>query len=364
MATRIDLFGNTLSPNTVTGGSRLTFSAPNSGSTSKNKTKSSKKDSYKTYSNLGNYASLSYTTGGSSGGGYTPVKADISGLLAAYEKQAEANKNTAKLTYDTTRNDLLTSLKRFQEQNAKDVDSQRRSYLSEQASLESAREQADRNSRISASARGLGGSGLQQLAQLQNLLNQGQDISELAGENQSIMDKLASALQQKQEDTDTNIANALKTYNDTINNIDSTLANQKAQAIYENEQAYAQALNSARAQAAASRASSTTTNYGNVLQSLLDSSNVDLRKLANSSKTNTIREYASKAGLDLSGYKDSYIQKNKSDIKESIARAIANNTNSYVQNALQSYNLSNSAYSGLKNDINSMLKYYGFDKYY
>lgn len=330
----------------------------------KSSKKSTSKDSYKTYSKLGDYSSLSYSSGGSGGGGYTPVKADISGLLAAYDQQAESARNTAKSTYDTTRNDLLTSLKRFQEQNAKDQQNQKQQYLTGQSELEFAREQANRQSRIDASARGLGGSGLQQLAQLQNLLGQSGEVSQLANENQSAMDKLRELLRQEEETTNTNLEKALNTYNDTLNSIASNLAAQKSQAIYENEQAYAQALNQARAQAAASRASSSTVNYGTALQTLLDSSNVDLRKLANSSKTSTIREYATKAGLDLSNYDDSYIKKNKTAVKESIARAIANNTNSYVQNAVQNYNLSGDTYSGLKNSINSMLNYYGFDRYY
>ena len=193
-----------------------------------------------------------YKSGGGGGG-----MIDISKILAAYDQEAQSNRDAAKQQYDTTRNDLLTSLKRFQEQNAKDVENQQRTYLSNQASLESAISQANRQNRISAAARGLGGSGLQQLAQLQNLLNQGQNISDLATNNQSAMDALRLALAREQEDYDTKLSNAEKTYTNTISAINSALAKNKAQTEYQaREQAAAraaQAAASASAQAAANR---------------------------------------------------------------------------------------------------------------
>lgn len=168
--------------------------------------------------------------GYSSGGGYSAPSLDISGLLKAYQAQADADKAAAKQTYDTTRNDLLTSLKRFQEQNKKDVENQQRSFLSNQAALESALSQADRQNRISNSARGLSGSGLQQLSQLQNLMSQGQDISDLATDNSQKMDTLRQALQQYQADTDTKLNSALNIYNNALQSIEANLAKSKADA--------------------------------------------------------------------------------------------------------------------------------------
>lgn len=177
------------------------------------------------------YGDGSGGSGGSGGyGGYVTPSLDISGLLAAYQAQADADRATAKQTYDTTRNDLLTSLKRFQEQNAKDVQNQQRSFLSNQAALESALSQADRQNRISSAARGLSGSGLQQLAQLQNLMSQGQDISDLATDNSQKMDTLRRALQEYQTDTDTKLNSALNIYNNALNSIEANLAKSKADA--------------------------------------------------------------------------------------------------------------------------------------
>ena len=169
---------------------------------------------------LTNYYNNLYGTGGT--GGYYTL--DITNMLKAYNQLADADKAAAKQTYDTTRSDLLTSLKRFQEENALNQENQRKAYLSGQASLESAREQADRQTRISAASRGLGGSGLQQLAQLQNLINQGQDISDLATSNQSAMDKLRTLLTQKEEDTDKALANANTTYENALKQINANLA--------------------------------------------------------------------------------------------------------------------------------------------
>ena len=197
--------------------------------TSSKKNKSSKIDNTYDTSDYANYYGGGYD--GSGGyGGYAAPSLDISGLLAAYQAQADADKATAKQTYDTTRNDLLTSLKRFQEQNAKDVQNQQRSFLSNQAALESALSQADRQNRISSAARGLSGSGLQQLAQLQNLMSQGQDISDLATDNSQKMDTLRKALQEYQTDTDTKLNSALNIYNNALNSIEANLAKSKADA--------------------------------------------------------------------------------------------------------------------------------------
>ena len=151
-------------------------------------------------------------------------------MLKAYDQQAQADRDVAKSTYESKRSDLLTSLKRFQEQNAKDVERTQRAYLSDQASLESAIAQADRQNRINASARGLGGSGLQQLSQLQNLLSQGQTISDMATENQDTLETLRNNLANYEEDTNKSLKDVLDAYNNTLTNINAQLATNKANA--------------------------------------------------------------------------------------------------------------------------------------
>lgn len=266
----------------------------------------------KTFDNtydVSDYVNSLVGTGASGGsGGYYTL--DIGNMLKAYEQQADADRAVAKQSYDTARNDLLTSLKRFQdqyntskedlattlnrykqeydtsldtlatalnrykEQNALDVKNQQKDYVSGQAAIEAAIQQADRQNRISAAARGLGGSGLQQLAQLQTLLSQGQNISNLANENQSVMDALRTALANKEEDTNksrealrreytnreedtnralealrkeytnreedinTNLSNLLNTYTNNLNSINARLATNKANAEVQRANSY------------------------------------------------------------------------------------------------------------------------------
>ena len=243
-------------------------------------------------------------SGSGGGGGYNVAKADISDLLSSYEQQAESARQAAETKYSNTRSDLLTSLKRFQDQsaealnryreqnaleleryrneNAENVKNQKQGFLSTQSNLEMARELANRQTRISNAARGLGGSGLQQLAQLQNLLGQSEEISKVAGENQSAMDKLATLLREYeadssrqlrqyeddsarqlreyQEDYDTKLRQSEEERANTLSSIASALANQRATAIANNEQNYVNALNQAAAQAAAARASASSNN--------------------------------------------------------------------------------------------------------
>lgn len=202
---------------------------------------------------VNSYMSAYGDLGSSGSGGYGGSNIDLSGILSAYDQAAAANRATAKQTYETQRSDLLTSLKRFQEENARNVENQKRNYLLGQSALESARAEADRQSRIGTSARGLAGSGLQQLAQLQNLISQGQDISNLATENQQAMDSLRLALAQREEDTNTDIANALAVYNNALQSIDADLATNKANIQYQAQENEANRRAQAAAQAASNR---------------------------------------------------------------------------------------------------------------
>lgn len=238
--------------------------------------------------NLGSYLGSGYSSGGSGSGGgsystsYARVP-DISGLLAAYDQQADASRKIAQNAYNTTRNDLLTSLKRFQEQNAKDVETQKQSYLSEQSGLDYAREQANRQNRISASSRGLGGSGLQQLAQLQTLMAQGEDISKAASSNQKAMDNLRAALQQKEDDTNTEIAKAQTTLSDALSKIEANLAQQKADAIYQNEMAKLSGSSGGSGGGSGSSGSSGG-DFDPIVEGLLESYNMTMQGLAGKDK--------------------------------------------------------------------------------
>ena len=346
--------------------------------------------------------------GGSSGGGYTPVKTDISGLLAAYEQEAASQREIAQRNYDlatqqarekynltessaakqreTTRSDLLTSLKRFQEQNARDVEDQKQAYLTSQANLEAAREAANRQSRISNAARGLAGSGLQQLEQMQNLINQGQQISELAGENQTARENLARALSENQEDYDTNVARAEDLYNETIKNaqaeqkssldtllnnytnalsgIASALESQRETAIANNETAYTNAVNQARAQAA-QRASSNRTAAASAKQEAR--SLVNLLNSTQAQYEKELKALDSMSKKDLKKLAKETYKLSGNATKKQIANAI----NDKYQNFMTSvdpkalgyateFGLSKGNIDTYTNNLNSLLKYYGY----
>ena len=332
---------------------------------------------------IGPMPALQLQSFGSSGGsGY-----NLSGVLSAYDQSAAADRALAQQVYDTTVRNLNTaldrardsynvgvsntnnaynltadtlrrSLERYQADNKRFVENQKRSYLSEQASLEDARFQADRQTRIDAASRGLGGSGLQQLAQLQNLISQGNDISKLALENQGVMDDLRTdlanytedneaQLRQAQQTRDTSLANllttlnyaeqdnttglqdALLTYQNTINKINADLANSKASA----RSAYA----------SGSSSNSTLLGY---LDQIQEDSIADIKSIANASDKEfkkIAKEY----------YGESY---NKSITKEKML-------NDYVSNTLSSAldrGADQSQRNTLKSNLSSYLNYYGY----
>ena len=174
------------------------------------------RDSYNTdFTNTEAYRSLQNSLSGYNAAA-KPI--DLSGIIADYNRNNQAtintlNKtlsdtiNTLKTSNEQSRNDLLTSLKRFQESNAENMRMQQQDFNASRASLEDESFMNQRNSLANAASRGLGGSGLQQLAQLQNRLAAGKNISSLAQKNQTAQDALRRALTQQTEDTDTKVAN-------------------------------------------------------------------------------------------------------------------------------------------------------------
>ena len=180
-------------------------------------------------------AGLSGSSGGSGGVSIPntqPIGIDLSDILAAYTASAEAQKKavsdsvaaqkkmlednlaaqlkTLETSEASQRDALLTSLKRFQEDTAKARSQQQTSFNANRADLEAQAFMANRAAMQSAASRGLGGSGLQQLAQLQNLINQSGEVNELATGNTEALNTLAQNLARQEQDTTTNINNIVK----------------------------------------------------------------------------------------------------------------------------------------------------------
>lgn len=210
----------------------------------------------------------------SSGGGYVaPNRIDIQPMIDAFTNAANARKNTLQTTANQQRSDLLNSIKRFQEQTARSQEIQRDAFNSSRADLEEAAFQADRANRISAAARGIGGSGLQQLSQLQTLMEQNSSISDLAKENTNVQTELARNLAEYEEDTNTSIQNLMANLANSLSEIDASLGDQIANLRYQEETRYETARQAAmenamnRAQSQRSYENSVRNSYN---QALLD----------------------------------------------------------------------------------------------
>lgn len=356
------------------------YKVPTTTTTKKNTSKGTVTDKKSTVTIRKPLQSYSGSGSGSSGDGgvsvassyAATVKPYLDEMLAAYRQGADANKALAKATYDakvnnlnsvlrqaeedyaSTESDLLTSLKRYQEQNAKDVENQKRAYLIDQAALETARLEADRQTRIDAAARGLGGSGLQQLAQLQNLINQGQEISDLATGNQNVLEDLRTQLAEQTEDIDTKkekarkvleaartanqtgLTDLLNAYNAEVKGIDANLANQLANANY----TYGQDLYSANQSAAAQAASSGANDSINAMLSYLQDDLSNNLSSLNTASTKTLKELRKQYGLGTDA------------TKTDIAKAMTNTTLGYGANT----GLNTSQYNTFNNNLNTILK--------
>lgn len=198
----------------------------------------------------------SYSGGG---GSSAPVQEDyaidLSDILKTYSESAAAQQQTIR---DTTaasikalenseasqRAQLTKALERFQEDNAKERQQQQAAFNSNRADLEAQAYLANRQALQSAAARGLGGSGLQQLAQLQNLINQSTATNELATSNTDALNALAQSLSRQEEDTTTslndlanNLATQIQALNtaqaDKINEIEKNTGSLKSQLQYQ-----------------------------------------------------------------------------------------------------------------------------------
>ena len=354
-------------------------------------------------------------------GGYTPVKGDISELLKSFEnyastasgnaearyqnilKNLESSYNTsradAETSYNNKRSDLLTSLKRYQQQFEKDTQAQRQAFLTNQAALESTREAANRSLRNSMAARGLGGSGLQQLAMLQNVLGQSAEVSKLANQNQTTMYNLRNLLNQQQEDYDTDIARAQEAYDKGLRDIqttydlgknsalterDTTLADiaadlvmRKQNAITDNENRYIDAVNSARAQAAAYSAQAKQ-NAQNLSNQVINAYNTttstlasQLENLYGESDKGVIAKYANDFGFtDKKGkeYTAKSVGKLNDNELRSLKQLIANTYAQIADEAISGYSINYGTPVAFnqtaQKNINNLLQGYGYNPYY
>lgn len=349
----------------VGGGGTGAFGANN------NPSNNTQLSSYNTdFTNSDTYNSLASSLGGS--GGTSPI--DLSGIIADYQRNNQAtidtlNKtlndtiNTLRTSNEQSRNDLLTSLKRFQETNAENMRVQQQDYNSARSTLEDESFMNQRGTVANAAARGLGGSGLQQLAQLQNRLAAGKNVSALAQKNQTAQDALRRALAQEQEDYNTKVSNLNKNLEQAIINAQ----NQTAAKINESNTATTNLINNliyneqVRQRNAAAQASSNKAALNSLLSSMKEgvttlqgiekSFDSTLKKkvndyLANNNKSN-VSQLSSKQLKELSTSLnetyDSYVQRVGGDLEnyKNVAATYGldnSYTNTALSNLAQIYN--------------------------
>lgn len=193
--------------------------------------------------------------GGSSYGGGGTTKIDLQPMIDAYNQAATSQRNDVETSITNSKNALLDSLKRFQEDTDKARKQQTSSYNSARADLEESNFMNDRSAVQSAAARGLGGSGLQQLAQLQNQIAAGKETSNLANANIEAQNDLTTALQRQEQDTTKGVNELEQTRQNQLAEIDANLASNIANLEYNEQVRQAEAAAQAAAQAASLAAS-------------------------------------------------------------------------------------------------------------
>lgn len=166
---------------------------------------------------------------GGSAGGSVGVSAqptiDLTPILDSYKQSAEAQKGTLRGAYGSQRSQLLNSLKRFQEDTSLARSQQKEAFNANRADLESQAYMADRSAMQNAAARGLGGSGLQQLAQLQNQIKSGEGTSDLAKSNQTALEALTRALSNKDTDVTSAVNDLTSEEANKVNEIEKNTTN-------------------------------------------------------------------------------------------------------------------------------------------
>ena len=196
----------------------------------------------------------------SSGGGGVANRIDMTPMINSLREGAAANKKTISDRYAAERNRLSQRLKQYQENTATARRQAMEAYNSARADLEEDAYMNMRAAQQSAASRGLGGSGLQQLAQLSSQIESSNQTSNLSEQNTDTQNELTKALKDMEEQINTGISEANMNEKNEIAQIDANTASAIAQAQYQEEVRYQQALAEAAARNAAIAAQRDATN--------------------------------------------------------------------------------------------------------
>lgn len=151
-------------------------------------------------------------------------------LYKAYGEQAASSRAALEAATRTKKADLATSIKRLREDIAESKRRKQEAYQGTRADIEEAGFMATRANRASAAARGLSGSGLEQLSQLQQMIRQGRTISQEAGEQAIVQEELREELTEGEEDYTKGLSDLTEAEKVGLQQIAATLAGNKATA--------------------------------------------------------------------------------------------------------------------------------------
>ena len=241
----------------------------------------------------GNLANLIKAYGGSSGGsgggggGGVANRIDMTPYINSLREGAAANKKTISDRYAAERNRLSQQLKQYQENTATARRQAMDAYNSARADLEEDAYMNMRAAQQSAASRGLGGSGLQQLAQLSSQIESGKQTSDLSKQNTETQNELTKALKDVEEQINTAISDANTEERNQITQIDANVAQAIAEAQYNEDVRYQNALAEAAARnaAVASQRSNISTELANLLSGYSNSMDATLSSATNAFST-------------------------------------------------------------------------------
>lgn len=288
----------------------------------------------------------------SSGGGGVANRIDMTPMINSLREGAAANKKTISDRYAAERNRLSQQLKQYQENTATARRQAMEAFNSARADLEEDAYMNMRAAQQSAASRGLGGSGLQQLAQLSSQIESSNQTSNLSEQNTDTQNELTKALKDMEEQINTGISEANMNEKNEIAQIDANTASAIAQAQYQEEVRFQNALAEAAARNASIAAQDRAANrelqlaigsYTGTLDSLLKSGIDKLTKTFSESayaKGNYSKKNADALNKELSTIYDTY-SANLSDalIQSGLGQAGSSYYDYYAQQLRNAYSM-------------------------
>lgn len=259
-----------------------------------------------------------YGGGGSSSGGGVANRIDMTPYINALKEGAAANKKTISDTYSADRNLLAQQLKQYQENTATARRQAMDAYNSARADLEEQSYMNMRAAQQSAASRGLGGSGLQQLAQLSSQIESSNQTSNLSEQNTETQNELTKQLKDQESNINSQISNLINEERNKITEIDANVAQAIAQAQYQEEVRYQQALAEAAARNAAIAAQNSSVQ--GELENALDSFSGNLDALLTQGINDMVNTFNSSDYVK----NQKYNKKNANTLNDALAKSYNN----------------------------------------